>query len=55
LSFANSRYQYGQMRFNDASRFLEEVPESSIDAISSIKRNVGGFSDSGSSGGLGIF
>jgi len=41
------------MRFNDASRFLEEVPESSIDAISSIKRNVGGFSDSGSSGGLG--
>lgn len=53
LSYANSRYQYGQMRFNDASRFLEEVPESSIDAISSIKRNVGGFSDSGSTGGLG--
>ena len=53
LSYANSRYQYGQMRFNDASRFLEEVPESSVDAISSIKRNAGGFSDSGSGGGLG--
>jgi len=53
LSYANSRYQYGQMRFNDASRFLEEVPESSIDAISSIKRNAGGFSDGGSTSGLG--
>ena len=53
LSYANSRYQYGQMRFNDASRFLEEVPESSIDAISSIKRNTGGFSDGGSTSGLG--
>ena len=53
LSYANSRYQYGQMRFNDASRFLEEVPESSIDAISSIKRNAGGFSDGDSTSGLG--
>ena len=53
LSYANSRYQYGQMRFNDASRFLEEVPESNIDAISSIKRNAGGFSDGGSTSGLG--
>lgn len=53
LSYANSRYQYGQMRFNDASRFLEEVPESSIDAIFSIKRNAGGFSDGGSTSGLG--
>jgi len=26
LTYANSRYQYGQMRFNDASRFLEEKP-----------------------------
>ncbi len=52
LSFANSRYQYGQMRYNDASRFLEEVPESSIDAISSIKRNMGG-NETGGGGGLG--
>ena len=53
LSYANSRYQYGQMRFNDASRFLEEVPESSIDAIFSIKRNAGGFSDGDSTSRLG--
>jgi DNA helicase-2/ATP-dependent DNA helicase PcrA len=26
LSYANSRYQYGQSRFNDPSRFLEELP-----------------------------
>ncbi len=31
LSYANSRYQYGNMRFNDPSRFLEELPESSMD------------------------
>ncbi len=31
LSYANSRYQYGTMRFNDPSRFLEELPESSMD------------------------
>lgn len=27
LSYANSRYQYGQIRYNDPSRFVEEVPE----------------------------
>lgn len=48
LSYANSRYQYGQMRFNDPSRFLEEISEDSLDAISSIKRNM-----SSSGGGLG--
>lgn len=25
LTFANSRYQFGQMRYNDASRFLQEI------------------------------
>jgi DNA helicase II / ATP-dependent DNA helicase PcrA len=25
LSYSNSRYQYGSMRFNDASRFLDEI------------------------------
>lgn len=38
LSYANSRYQYGNMRFNDMSRFLEEISESNIDALQSIKR-----------------
>jgi len=40
LSYANSRYQYGQMRFNDPSRFLEEISEKNIDSLISIsKRN----------------
>lgn len=37
LSYANSRYQYGQMRFNDPSRFIEELPQSSIDNITILK------------------
>lgn len=31
LTFANSRYQYGQMRFNDPSRFLEEISNENIE------------------------
>lgn len=31
LSFANSRYQYGQIRYNDPSRFLDEIPEEHFD------------------------
>lgn len=38
LTYANSRYQFGQMRFNDASRFIEEISEENIDAISAITR-----------------
>ncbi len=33
LTYANSRYQYGQMRFNDPSRFLEEIPPENVDSI----------------------
>ena len=32
LSFANSRYQFGQMRFNDPSRFLEEISAENVDS-----------------------
>ena len=32
LTFANSRYQYGNMRFNDPSRFLEEINDNNIEA-----------------------
>ena len=32
LTYANSRYQYGQMRFNDPSRFLEEIPQEHFDS-----------------------
>ncbi|MCL4107153.1 UNVERIFIED_CONTAM: hypothetical protein GTU68_032968 [Idotea baltica] len=32
LSYANSRYQYGNMRFNDPSRFLEEISAENVDS-----------------------
>lgn len=38
LAYANSRYQYGQMRFNDPSRFLEEIPETSVDNIAILSK-----------------
>ena len=38
LSFANSRYQYGQMRFNDPSRFVEEISDDNIEASMTIKK-----------------
>ena len=41
LTYANSRYQYGQMRFNDASRFLEEIPPENVDSIIPLKSKSG--------------
>jgi DNA helicase II / ATP-dependent DNA helicase PcrA len=38
LSYANSRYQYGNMRFNDPSRFLEEISENNIDTMTIMKK-----------------
>lgn len=38
LSYANSRYQYGQMRYNDPSRFLEEISEEHLDSVLSFTR-----------------
>jgi len=32
LTHSNSRYQFGQMRFNDPSRFLEEIPDDHVEA-----------------------
>lgn len=34
LSFCMNRYQYGQMRSNDSSRFLEEIPAANFDPVS---------------------
>ncbi|HMO62455.1 MAG TPA: 3'-5' exonuclease [Ferruginibacter sp.] len=31
LSYANARYRFGQLQQNDASRFLEEIPENYMD------------------------
>lgn len=38
LSYASSRYQYGQSRYNDPSRFLEELGDSNLDALMSITK-----------------
>lgn len=33
LSYANSRYRYGQMRYNEPSRFLEEIPAQRVESV----------------------
>lgn len=38
LSFATTRYQYGNVRMNDPSRFLEEISEDNLDNIISITK-----------------
>jgi DNA helicase-2/ATP-dependent DNA helicase PcrA len=37
ITYANSRYQYGDVRYNDPSRFLEEIPQNNLDAITVLK------------------
>ena len=37
LTYAASRYQYGQIRFNDPSRFLEEIDEQHFEAMVEIR------------------
>lgn len=37
ITYSNSRYTYGQMRFNDPSRFIEEIPAENVDSIITIK------------------
>ena len=37
LTYANSRYQYGQMRFNDPSRFIDEIPPENIESIMPVR------------------
>jgi DNA helicase-2/ATP-dependent DNA helicase PcrA len=45
LSYCNARYKFGQLQQNDASRFLEEIPEQYIDKsyAGSARSNDGGF------------
>ncbi|MEL6867176.1 MAG: 3'-5' exonuclease, partial [Bacteroidota bacterium] len=38
LSFAKSRYQYGQTRYNEPSRFLEEINMQHLESTASIRR-----------------
>jgi len=37
LSYASSRYRYGQMRYNELSRFLEEIPRDHVESSSSVR------------------
>lgn len=50
LSYANSRYQYGQVRFNDTSRFLEEINEEHFEDTSNQGMRHPGVVKSGLSG-----
>ena len=47
LSYANSRYRFGQMRFNEPSRFLEEVPRQHAESTSHFRGSQGTVEDSG--------
>ncbi len=40
LSYAGSRYQFGQFRFNDPSRFLEEIDDEHFDSTSERRSNL---------------
>ncbi len=42
LSFAKTRYQYGQVRFNDPSRFLKEIPEECFDTVINLGQQTNG-------------
>ncbi|MEP7266947.1 MAG: UvrD-helicase domain-containing protein [Saprospiraceae bacterium] len=44
MTYAGMRYQFGQARYNDPSRFLEEIDGEHIDSAVTL-RNVGPFSD----------
>jgi DNA helicase-2/ATP-dependent DNA helicase PcrA len=51
LSFANSRYRYGQMRYNEPSRFLEEIPAQHVESTSSIRSRADFSGSNGNSSG----
>ena len=53
LSYANSRYQYGQIRYNDPSRFIDEVPEENYEDTGGRRDSIGMRSPSGGTSGIG--
>ena len=42
ISYANSRYKFGQMRYNQSSRFLEEISIEHLESTSSIRSRSSG-------------
>lgn len=55
LSFAKSRYRHGQMRYNEPSRFLEEISGKHLDSSSTGSMGTVGFGSARRSGGSGRF
>lgn len=47
ITYANSRYQYGQMRYNQPSRFLEEIDPRHIDSAHVVVRRTSPSAHSG--------
>jgi len=41
LSYATSRYRYGQMRYNEPSRFIEEVPQQHVESTAFVRSRSG--------------
>lgn len=37
ISYANARYRFGSMRYNEPSRFLEEIPRQNVESTSGIR------------------
>jgi DNA helicase II / ATP-dependent DNA helicase PcrA len=42
LSYATSRYRYGQIRYGEPSRFIQELPRESIESTAHIRSTSGG-------------
>ncbi len=55
LSYALSRYRYGQMRYNDPSRFLTEIDPSHIEGAQPITANMQAMATAGKAGVRGNF
>ncbi|MBK6947944.1 MAG: UvrD-helicase domain-containing protein [Haliscomenobacter sp.] len=47
LTYSVSRYKFGQMRYNEPSRFLEEVPRESLESVGGLKAGSSKESSSG--------
>ncbi len=45
LSFASSRYQYGQMRYNKTSRFLDEIQAEHLESTAPLNRQLAAMRD----------
>lgn len=54
LSYANARYRYGSMRYNEPSRFLEEVPRQHVESTAGLRSAPAEFSNMSTSSGASV-